>query len=158
MLDDVALLRETLEGLAGVGVNVLVTSMPGRPAPLPPQSDGWAHDIGFVPLARVLPLADAVVCAGGMGTILAVLASSVPFVSMPQFPSQRWITKRAAELGAGVVLDGPKGVPGAVSTLLSDDRLRRGAAASAAILAQMDEPGEALAKLLAWVQYRSKAA
>jgi len=152
MLDDVPLLRDTLEGLAAVKVNVLVTSMPGRPAPMPPQSDGWAHDIGFVPLARVLPLADAVVCAGGMGTILAALASSVPFVSMPRFPSQRWITKRAAELGAGIVLDEPESVPGAVAALLSDDRHRRGAAASAAILAEMAQPSEALVELLARVQ------
>jgi UDP:flavonoid glycosyltransferase YjiC (YdhE family) len=152
MLDDVPLLRETLEGLAAVKVNVLVTSMPGRPAPLPPQSDGWAADIGFVPLARVLPLADAVVCAGGMGTILAVLANGLPFVSMPRFPSQRWITKRAADLGAGIVLDGPEEVPGAVLSVLSDGRHRRGAAASAAILAEMAEPGEALARLLELVQ------
>jgi hypothetical protein len=102
--------------------------------------------------ARVLPLADAVVCVGGMGTILAVAASSVPFVSMPRFPSQGWITKRAAELGAGIVIDGPEGVPGAVALMLSDDRYRRGAAASAATLAEMAEPGEALAKLLALVQ------
>jgi UDP:flavonoid glycosyltransferase YjiC (YdhE family) len=152
MLDDVPLLRETLEGLATVKVNVLVTSMPGRPAPLPPQSHGWAHDIGFVPLARVLPFVDAVVCAGGMGTILALLASSLPFVSMPRFPSQEWITKRAAKLGAGMVLDEPEGVPGAVLSLLSDDQHRRGAAASAAILAEMAEPGEALAKLLELVR------
>jgi UDP:flavonoid glycosyltransferase YjiC (YdhE family) len=152
MLDDAPLLRETLESLAAVKVNVLVTSMPGRPAPLPPQSHGWAHDIGFVPLGRVLPLVDAVVCAGGMGTILAVLANGLPFVSMPRFPSQQWITKRAAELGAGIVLDGPEGVPGAVLSLLSDGRHRRGAAASAAILAEMAEPGEALKKLLELVQ------
>jgi len=152
MLDDVPLLRETLEGLAAAKVNVLVTSMPGRPAPLKPQSRGWAHDIGFVPLARVLPLVDAVVCAGGMGTILAVLASGLPFVSMPRFPSQQWITKRAAKLGAGFVLDGPQDVPGTVLSLLSDDRHRRGAAASAAILAEMAEPGEALTKLLSRVR------
>ena len=148
MLDDVPLLRETLEGLAAVKVNVLVTSMPGRPAPLPPQSQGWAHDIGFVPLARVLPVVDAVVCAGGMGTVLAVLANNLPFVSMPRFPSQQWITTRAAELGAGIVLDGPEGVPNAVLSLLSDDPHRRGGVASAAILADMAEPGEALANLL----------
>jgi UDP:flavonoid glycosyltransferase YjiC (YdhE family) len=152
VLDDVPLLREALEGLAEAKVNVLVTSMPGRPAPLLPQSHRWARDIGFVPLARVLPLVDAVVCAGGMGTILAVLASSLPFVAMPRFPSQQWITKRAADLGAGIVLDGPVGVPGAVASLLSADRHRRASAASAAILAEMAEPGEALAKLLALVQ------
>jgi len=151
MLDDVPLLSEALEGLADLEVNVLVTSMPDRPAPLPPQSDGWAHDIGFVPLARVLPLADAVVCAGGMGTILAVLATSVPFVSMPRFPSQRWITQRAAELGAGIVLDGPEGVHDAVDLLLSEDRYRRSAASSAATLAEMAEPGQALARLLALI-------
>jgi len=148
MLDDVPLLRETLEGLATARVNVLVTSMPGRPAPLPSQSRGRAHDIGFVPLARVLPLVDAVVCAGGMGTVLAVLASGLPFVGMPRFLSQQWITKRAADLGAGVVIDGPEGVPGAVLSLLSDDRHRRGAAAASAILAEMAEPSEALAKLM----------
>jgi UDP:flavonoid glycosyltransferase YjiC (YdhE family) len=148
MLDDVPLLREPLEGLAATRVNVLVTSMPGRPAPLPSQSRGRAHDIGFVPLARVLPLVGAVVCAGGMGTILAVLASGLPFVGMPRFPSQQWITKRAAELGAGVVVDGPQDVPGAVLSMLSDGRHRRGAAAASAIIAEMAEPSEALRKLL----------
>jgi UDP:flavonoid glycosyltransferase YjiC (YdhE family) len=151
MVDDVPLLRETLEGLAAMEINVLVTSVPGRPAPLPPRSDGWARDIGFVPMARVLPLADAAVCVGGMGTVLALLASSVPFASMPRFPSHQWITRRAAELGAAIVLDGPEGVPGAVASLLSDDRRRRAAAASAAILAGMAEPGEALTKLLSTV-------
>jgi UDP:flavonoid glycosyltransferase YjiC (YdhE family) len=152
MLDDVPLLRETLEGLAAAGVNVLVTSMPARPAPLPPQSHGWAHDIGFVPLARVLSLVDVVVCAGGMGTILAVLANGLPFVGMPRFPSQQWITKRAAELGAGIVVDGTEGVSGAVLSLLSDGRHRRGAAAASAILAEMAEPGDALTKLLMLLQ------
>ena len=148
MLDDIPLLRETLEGLAAARVNVLVTSMRGRPAPLPSQSRGRAHDIGFVPLARVLPLVDAVVCAGGMGTVLAVLASGLPFVGMPRFPSQQWITKRAADLGAGVVVDGPEGVPRAVLWLLSDDRHRRGAATASAMLAEMAEPSEALTRLL----------
>jgi UDP:flavonoid glycosyltransferase YjiC (YdhE family) len=148
MLDDVPLLRGTLQGLAAENVNVLVTSMPGRPAPLPPQSDDWARDIGFVPLARVLPLVDFVVCAGGMGTILAVLASGLPFVGMPRFPSQQWITERAAGLGAGIVIDGPEGLPVAIHSLLSDDRYRRGATASAAIFAEMAEPDKALTQLL----------
>jgi UDP:flavonoid glycosyltransferase YjiC (YdhE family) len=152
MVDDVPLLRETIDGLAAAEVNVLVTSMPGRPAPLPPQSHSWVHDIGFVPLARVLPLVGAVVCAGGMGTILAVLASGLPFVGMPRFPSQQWITKRAAELGTGVVLDGPEGVAEAVRSLLSADRHRRGAAAASAVLAEMAEPDEALPKLLELVR------
>ena len=148
MLDDVPLVRETIDGLATAEVNVLVTSMPNRPAPRPPQPHGRVRDIGFVPLARVLPVVDAVVCAGGMGTILAVLARGLPFVALPRFPSQRWITTRAAELGAGIVLDGPEGVAGAVLSLLSAGGYRRGAAATSAILEEMAEPGEALTKLL----------
>lgn len=152
MIDDVPLLRETLDSLAGAGVNVLVTSMPGRPAPRLPRSHSWVRDIGFVPLARVLPRVDGVVCVGGMGTILAVLASGLPFVAMPRFPSQQWITKRAGELGAGVVLGGPEGVGEAVRSLLSADRHRRAAAAASAILAEMAEPDEALPKLLELVR------
>jgi UDP:flavonoid glycosyltransferase YjiC (YdhE family) len=148
MLDDVPLLRETLARLAAAEVNVLVTSMPNRPAPEPPGSYGRVHDIGFAPLARVLPGVDAVVCAGGMGTVLAVLAHGLPFVGLPKFPSQRWITTRAAELGGGVVLDGPEGVAEAVLSLLSDDRYRRGAADASAFLAEMTDPGEALEKLV----------
>jgi len=83
-----------------------------------------------------------------MGTVLAVLASGLPFVGMPRFPSQQWITKRAADLGAGVVVDGPEGVPRAVLWLLSDDRHRRGAATASAMLAEMAEPSEALTRLL----------
>lgn len=152
LLDDAPLLSNMLQGLTAANVNVLVTSMPGRAAPLPPQSHGWAHDIGFVPLGRVLPLVDAVVCAGGMGTILAVLAMGLPFVSLPRHPSQQWITQRAAELGAGMVLDDIEGLPAAVRSLLADGRHRRGAAAMAPILAQMTEPGAALLQLLERVQ------
>ncbi|WP_329064169.1 glycosyltransferase [Amycolatopsis sp. NBC_01480] len=148
MLDDMPLLRETLAGLADAKVNVLVTSMPDRPIPGLDESHGSVRDIGFVPLARVLPVVEAVVCAGGMGTILAVLANGLPFVGLPRFPSQRWITTRAAELGGGVVLDGPEGVAGALLSLLSADRYRRGAAAASAILSEMAEPDEALTKLL----------
>jgi hypothetical protein len=50
----------------------------------------------------------------------------LPFVSMPRFPRQQWMAKRAAKLGAGIVRDGPEGVPGAVLSLLSDGRHRRG--------------------------------
>jgi UDP:flavonoid glycosyltransferase YjiC (YdhE family) len=152
MVDDATLLRATIDSLAAAEVNVLVTSMPGRPAPQPPQSHGWLRDIGFVPLARVLPLADAVVCVGGMGTILAVLASCLPFVAMPRFPSQQWITRRAAELGTGVVIDWPGGVARAVRSLLSADRHSSAAAAAAAVLAEMAEPAEALPKLLELVR------
>lgn len=152
MLDDVPLVRETLEGLAAAKVNVLVTSMPNRPAPELPDSHGRVRDIGFVPLARVLPVVDAVVCAGGMGTVLAVLANGLPFVGLPRFPSQRWITTRAAELGGGVVLDGPEGVADALGSLLSANRYRRGAAAASTILAEMAEPAEALTTLLELVR------
>ena len=152
MLDDAPLLRETLERLAAAEVNVLVTSMPNRPRPELRDLHGWVRDIGFVPLARVLPVVDAVVCAGGMGTVLAVLANGLPFVGLPRFPSQRWITTRAAELGGGLVLEEPEGVAEALVSLLSDERYRSGAGAASALLAQMAEPAEALTKLLELVR------
>ncbi len=148
VLDDVRLVRETLEALTSAKVNVLVTSMPNRPAPELPDAYGRVRDIGFVPLARVLPVVDAVACAGGMGTVLAVLANGLPFIGLPKFPSQRWITARAAELGGGVVLDGPDGLADALGSLLSADQYRRGAAAASTILAEMTEPAEALTTLL----------
>jgi hypothetical protein len=69
---------------------MLVTPMRGWPAPRLPHTDSGARGTGFVPLARVLSAVDAVVCADGMGTVLAVVVGGLPFVAMPRFPSQRW--------------------------------------------------------------------
>jgi hypothetical protein len=53
---------------------------------------------------------------------------------------------RAAELGAGIVLDGAKVSAETVLSLLVG-QYRRGAAAASSILARTAEPGEALARL-----------
>jgi len=88
MLDDMPLVREPLEDLAAARVNAVVYLVPGRPTPAA-SAARRVHDFGFAPLACLLPRVDAVVCVGGMGTILAVLANGLPVVSMPRFPGQQ---------------------------------------------------------------------
>jgi UDP:flavonoid glycosyltransferase YjiC (YdhE family) len=65
---------DLLGGLAAAvakeGFEVVVTVTPGT---LPGAAG--VHEIGFVPLARLLPGLDTVVCTAGMGTVQAALAA-----------------------------------------------------------------------------------
>jgi UDP:flavonoid glycosyltransferase YjiC (YdhE family) len=54
------------------------------------------HEIGFVPLARLLPEVDAVIGAGGSGTVQATLAAGLPMVLRPVLADQPWTAQRVA--------------------------------------------------------------
>jgi MGT family glycosyltransferase len=66
----------------------------------------------WVPQVDILRRASAFVTHGGMNSVQEALYYGVPLVMVPQAADQFWITARAAELGAGLVLDASRLRPG----------------------------------------------
>jgi UDP:flavonoid glycosyltransferase YjiC (YdhE family) len=129
--------------VAKEGFEVVVTVEPGTL----PGSTG-IHEIGFVPLTRLLPELDALVCIAGMGTVQAALAAGVPVVLQPVMADQPWNAKRVASAGAGLVIDDSAEAGPAVRTVLTEPRYRAPAQAAAAAIRTMPAPEAALADLL----------
>ena len=107
------------------------------------------HEIGFVPLARLLPELDAVVATGGMGTVQAALSAAVPLVLRPVMADQPWNARRVVGAGAGLVIDDPAEAGPAVRTVLTEPQYRAAAQAAATAIQSTQAPGAALAELLA---------
>lgn len=57
-----------------------------------------------VPMLRLLPKLDAVVCHGGMGTVTEALAHGVPLVVAPIRHDQPMLARQVAEAGAGIAV------------------------------------------------------
>jgi UDP:flavonoid glycosyltransferase YjiC (YdhE family) len=129
--------------IAKQGFEVVVTV---EPRTLP--GDVGVHEIGFVPLARLLPELDALICTAGMGTVQAALAAGVPMVLRPVLADQPWNAQRVASAGAGLVIDDPAETGLAVRTVLTEPRYRTAARAATAAIRSMPAPAAALAELL----------
>ena len=63
------------------------------------------HEIGFVPLARLLPEVDAVIGAGGSGTVQATLAAGLPMVLRTVLTDPRY--RAAAQEAAAAIRSMP---------------------------------------------------
>jgi UDP:flavonoid glycosyltransferase YjiC (YdhE family) len=134
------LARSAAEAGYEVAVTVDAGTLPGTRG---------VHEIGFVPLARLLPGVDAVIGAGGSGTVQATLAAGLPMVLRPVLADQPWTAQRVARAGAGLVIDDPAEAGPAVRTVLTDPRYRTAAQEAAAAIQSMPAPEAALGDLLA---------
>jgi UDP:flavonoid glycosyltransferase YjiC (YdhE family) len=123
--------RAAIDALAPLGVRVLVTT--GRDAD--PAALGSlpanVHVERWVAQAAVTPHAAAMVCHGGFGTVRAGLAAGLPLAVMPLFADQPYNAARVQALGAGLAVDGPDALAGAVRSLLEDPAYAARAAAVA---------------------------
>ena len=137
--DQHARLRNALAALADEPVRVLVTGRFGVDMPRN------ATAVDFVPHARVLPRAAAIITHCGHGTVTAALAHGVPIVGMPnKAADQPYLARRVEELGAGLALDGeaaPETIRAAVRSVLDDRRYSEGALELGASIARA--PGRA---------------
>jgi MGT family glycosyltransferase len=125
-------IRNTLEGLAGESVRVLVSA--SQSMDLGPIPDNAAIR-PFVPHQRVLHGAALTVTHAGHGTVAASLAHGVPIVALPnQAADQPFLAARVELLGAGLALDGESG-PTAIRTAIRDVVAHPSYAAAAAKLA-----------------------
>lgn len=138
------LLSGLVDSVAEAGFEVVVTVEPGA-LPDSPR----VHEIGFVPLARLLSGVDAVVGTGGLGTVQATLSAGLPTVLRPVKADQPWNAQRVADSGAGVVIEDPAEAGAAVRTVLTEPRYREAAQAAAAAIRSMPPPDVVLDDLLA---------
>jgi MGT family glycosyltransferase len=133
-------IRNTLEGLAGESLRVLVSA--AQPMDLGPIPDNAALR-PFVPHQRALQGAALTVTHAGHGTVSASLAHGVPLVALPNpAADQPFLAARVQQLGAGVALDGesgPTAIRAAVRDVMTDPAY--GAAAARLAIAIGGAPG-----------------
>ncbi|HEX4340673.1 MAG TPA: glycosyltransferase [Polyangiaceae bacterium] len=143
--------RAMLDAIADQPVRALLTV--GSNLPLEALGDVPAnvHVARFVPQDDVIPHAAAVLCHGGSGTVLSVLAAGVPMVIVPQFADQPYNAERVAALGSGIALPlvnvGREALGEAVSRVVREASFRTAARAIAdeiRALPLVDEVGSAL--------------
>jgi UDP:flavonoid glycosyltransferase YjiC (YdhE family) len=125
------MLRAVLAGLADQPVRVLASTNrrdPPAPLPVPPN----ARLVDWISYAKTFPLADAVICHTGHGTVARALASGAPIVGCPEAGDQAENAARVAWAGAGVSLPRrlvtPRGIRLAVRRVLADPACSRRAA------------------------------
>lgn len=96
--------RAAIDAVADLRVRVLLTvgraTEPSRLGPVPPH----VHVERWVPQARVLAAADAVVCHGGSGTTFGALRAGVPVVVCPLFADNARNGEIVVRSGAGLVI------------------------------------------------------
>ncbi|MGQ0467316.1 MAG: glycosyltransferase [Sporichthyaceae bacterium] len=129
-------LQQTIDELAGLDVQVLVTTGPSvDPADLKAADNTILAR--FVAHGEVLPKAAAVVAHCGLGTAMNSLAHGVPMVCVPQGRDQMFNAAMVARLGAGLAadLDVPGTVARAVQQVLDDPAPRSAAGAFAQVIA-----------------------
>ena len=109
-----------------------------------------------VPQIEILRRAAAFVTHGGMNSVQEALYHGVPLVMAPQAADQFWISARASELGAALVLDVPRweagAMRGSVSRILSGASYRAAAARIGASLREAGGAGRAAAEIESFCQ------
>jgi len=108
-----------------------------------------------VPQVEILRRSAAFVTHGGMNSVQEALSFGVPMVLAPQAADQFWISARAAELGAGVVLDASRLEAGAMREKLTAVLTGGGYAAAAARIAHSlnnaGGPAKAADEIQSWM-------
>jgi UDP:flavonoid glycosyltransferase YjiC (YdhE family) len=150
-----ALLRATLDGLAGEDVRVIAT-WTGR---VPPWLAGHAIPanavlVPWLSYARTMPACDVVICHGGHGTLVRALTQGCAVVVCPVAGDMGENAARADWAGVGVRLPrrllGPRTLRLAVARALADGAMRQRAREIAAWSAEHDGAGTAATAIEAW--------
>lgn len=123
--------------LAEAGFNVLIAG-----SCEPARVTDHVHRAGFIPLARTLPWADAVVSAGGTGTILAALSAGTPMVVRPFHADQPWNAMRLTHLGLAKAIDAFEEAGPATREIVSQPSFLRAAGQAAQEISRMTPPTE----------------
>ena len=141
-----ALLRASLEGLAGAPVRVLATTN-RRPLEREVDVPANARLVDWVSYAKTMPRCDVVVCHGGHGTVARALASGCVVVAVPAAGDMNENAARIDWAGVGVRvprrLCNPAAIRLAVERALARPALRARARELAAWLQDHDPAARA---------------
>jgi MGT family glycosyltransferase len=111
--------RSCLEELADAPWQVVLSTGGNFPAgDLGPAPENFIVR-SFVPQIEILRRCSAFVTHGGMNSVQEALYHGVPLVIAPQAADQFWISARASELGAALVLDPARMEAGAIRDSLA---------------------------------------
>jgi UDP:flavonoid glycosyltransferase YjiC (YdhE family) len=105
----------------------------------------------YLPHAAVLPHASLVISHGGLSTIMAALAHSVPLLCLPQGFEQGLNADRVKAVGAGRILaadSDPTDIAAAIIAMIDDLAYRRSAAQMAQRIARTEGAAARLAEAL----------
>lgn len=112
----------------------------------------------YVPQGAVLPHCDAVLCHGGLGTILGALDEGLPMVIIPLGSDQLLNADRAERLGVARVVSpadvSVAALESALSDVLTDPKYREKAASLRRELERMDTVDSAISSLSDWLLRR----
>lgn len=137
-----------VQALGTLPVRGLVTLGPiAAPADRAP---GNVSVVPSAPHAAVLPLASAVVCHGGHGTVMKALAHGLPLVVMPFGRDQNDNAARVSASGAGLSIASGAGharIAGAIRRVLDDPAYRTSAQRMAAVIARDVKDDRAVAEM-----------
>lgn len=121
------LLLKISESLSGAGYEVIV-ALGGNnslnTAAWPPN----VRAIPFVDQMSALRLADLAVTHAGMASMSEIMACGVPVIAIPQAVDQFLVAKRAASLGAAVIMDPGSDVIAALVQIRGNETAMRNAA------------------------------
>ncbi|WP_328609426.1 glycosyltransferase [Amycolatopsis sp. NBC_00345] len=137
-------LSHLLAGLSEADAEILVTTEPVAAAP------AHIRFVGFTPLADLLEEVDAVVTAGGAGTVTGALSRGLPMVILPMVYDQSLVAERAAATGAAIVVppqDAEGQLGNALAAVLDDPAYRAAARELAAQIAELPSPQAAWTEL-----------
>jgi len=148
---DAAVLSAATEGLADLGVRILVTvGRDGDPAALGPQPSHVTVE-RYVPQTDVLSHCAAVVSHAGSGTFLAALSHGLPQLCLPQAADQFRNSKGAVSSGVGLVLQPheatSEAIGHAVRRILVEESFRAAAVGVANDVRTMPSPSEVVVAL-----------
>ncbi len=128
---DHTMLRSAVEGLRDLPMRVIAAKNGREPvAPLEPGANTTVVD--WAPYSQLFPLADAVVCHGGHGTIMRALTSAAPVVVVPASGDQYENAARVRWAKVGVSVPNrfisSRTIAAAVEKLLSEPAYKSRAA------------------------------
>jgi UDP:flavonoid glycosyltransferase YjiC (YdhE family) len=145
-VQDADAMSALVSSIAGLGIRCLVTADKNT-LTVPEDAVPLVHELGFIPLAEVLPLVDVVISAGGTGTLLAALSEGKPVVIRPFVADQPWNALRAAKSGVAIVIDDFADAGTAVLSILDSDEYRDAARSMRAEIQGMDDPATVMRAL-----------
>ncbi len=162
-MDTAPLLKAAAEGLAGLPLQVVMTTG-GQRDPVALGLANVAANVRverWVPLVDLLPRTGVVVTTGGSGTVLAALKEGVPVLVVPMAWDQPENAWRVVDAGAGLRLSRrrctPERLREAVQRLLKEETFREGARRMAADFASYGGAAQA-AELLEGLACRAAPA
>jgi UDP:flavonoid glycosyltransferase YjiC (YdhE family) len=126
---------------------------------VPPEAVAVPDEVEVLAFAdhdRLMPECSAVICHGGLGTVLRALAHGVPLLVLPLGRDQPFNATRVEDLGAGIWLPvhaPPQRIRDAIGTLLTDASFRAAAVQASTRIAS-DQPDRTAADALERAAHR----